>query len=185
MRLRLVLLGVFADACGGRAQDPEPLRAVIGTTIPQVELLDSKGAPVALGEALHDQPALLLVASSESCWACSDVALQLRIIRERMGINTIPIASGSDTAMMREHFAQGRLASVGLYDPERRLLKSLSLGKEPWALLVDGRGVVLFLDGDVARASVGYSLSEVLTSLRDVLTSSGRPIPASVNQDVP
>ncbi|MBK8246649.1 MAG: hypothetical protein IPK85_04525 [Gemmatimonadetes bacterium] len=151
-------------------------------TLPEVQLIDSRGKSVLLSDVLGGQPALLLVAGSENCWACSDVAMQLRIIRERIGIKTIPIASGTDTAIMREHFAESRLESVGLYDPERRVLKSMSLGQEPWALLVDGRGRVLFLDGGVARASVGYSLSEVITSLRDVLIGEGRYMPG-VNPD--
>lgn len=146
---------------------------VLGQPLPRVALLGLSGQWESLEARLAGAPGFIVIAGMRDCWACSDYPRQLRVLRERSGLRTLLVGSGADTAGFREYFRLHRLNEIGLLDPAGDLVRRLGIGSEPWALLVDGSGRVLFADGRNASSAAQMPVATLLAEAADILNCRG------------
>lgn len=158
-------LGVLA---GCRTHDASSV--ALGSRIGDIALLTLRGDTATTSRLLDGTPSLLIVAGAEDCWSCSDYAFQMRLVRERTRLRTILVGSGPDTASVQQYIRTNKLEEYAYLDPNRSLLTSLGLTREPVAVVVDDRRRVLFVDPrgsrSMATAPIGVVLSDLEQSMR-------------------
>jgi hypothetical protein len=171
-----VLLTAYAKAESWTSAESFGPSDLLGTSLPQVTVRSIDGSAAPLAERLARGPTMIIVLGPKDCFSCESYRLELNILKSRLpGITPILIGSGSDEKVFRDYFRGDHLESIGLLDPEQRLLKSLRIKSAPLVLLVDSARRILFVDNRSSSAAAQFPFGRLLPLLGGAL----QPVPPS------
>lgn len=144
-----------------------------GGVLPDVPLTDLRRRPVGLRQALGGQPAILYLVGRETCLDCTQLPLEMRIVRrEHPGLRQWFIAVGSDTAFFARYARTQRIAPQTLLDPGQAIPRALGTpSPDPLILIVDGTGRILYVDARGGAAFSRFPISSVLRAMSAALTA--------------
>jgi peroxiredoxin len=173
-----LVLGLSAAVLARRPSpnDSPPVNNPLGDVLPAVQLKRADGTPVSLADRLAGRPALLFVTSLAECRSCSNLPIELRVLkREAPQLETVLVGSGASAAEFRAQFEKmGVLPSDPIVDEHDVLLTRLGLGKTTLVLLADSAGRILFVDSRTPPDRAAFPIGRVIHDLTAALQPSAR-----------
>lgn len=169
-----LVLGLSAAVLWKRPAAPnasQPVNNPLGDVLPAVQLKHADGTPVSLADRLRGRPALLFVSNLAECRSCSNLPIELRVLRrEAPQLETVLIGSGASAEEFRVQFEKmGVAQSEPLVDEHDVLLTRLGLGKTTLVLLADSAGRILFVDSRTAPDRAAFPIGRVIHDLTAAL----------------
>jgi hypothetical protein len=162
----------------GSAEPPQPRAPnLIGQVVPPQVLRDMDGKAVSLSARIRDRPTLMMIMDRTACLTCANFPLELKILGNRYpSLNMIVVASGSDTAFLKQYFRRHHISRHTLLDLENQLLRALG-GPElnSLVLLLDKNGRVILVDERVGAQFAQFPISQRLLALTTSLDATQHP----------
>jgi hypothetical protein len=119
---------------------------------------------------------MIFVTSIEECASCSNLPLEIRILRAQMPqLQTLVIGSGSSPDAFRPYLHQMGVDTAALIDEPRALLTALGVTAGTLVLVTDSDGRVLFVDSRRPPERAQYPIGRLLHGLSGVLAPSALP----------
>jgi hypothetical protein len=173
-----ILLTAYARAEGWKQPETWSPADLLGSQLPAVTLQSLDGGSVALTDRLVPGPTMIIVLGPKDCFSCESYRLELNILKSKLpGISPVLIGSGAEN-LFKDYFRRDHLQSVGLLDPDHRLLTALRIQSAPLVLLVDSTGRILFVDNRSSSAAAQFPFGRLLPLLGGVL----QPPPSSTSK---